>query len=281
MELFTLENLVTLFLLILLQIVLGLDNLLYISLESKQAPKEEQKKVRRYGIGIAIILRIILLFILVSVIDFFQDPILIADFQDYFEASFNVHSLIVLVGGMFILHTSIKEIWHMIADDSVIDKSQLVDRKQKSSASVIAMIVIMNLVFSFDSILAAIGLTRETNGFLAKMLIMGIAIVISGIIMMMLAEKVAAFLQKNRMYEVLGLFILFIVGVMLLSEGGHLAHMHLFGNEITPMNSTTFYFIITILIVIDVVQSKYQKKLMQQEALEQKKKSKRRTEAGL
>ena len=69
---------------------------------------------------------------------------------------------------------------------------------------------------------------------------MALAIIFSGIIMIILAEKVAEFLQKNRLYEVLGLFILFIVGIMLLSDGGHLAHLKIFGNEITPMNNTTF-----------------------------------------
>lgn len=258
-DLFTIENIITLVLLILLQTVLGLDNLLYISLESKQAPKDEQKKVRKLGIAIAIILRIVLLFILVSLIDFFQDPIYSPTFEGIFTGHFNIHSLIVLLGGAFILHTSVKEIWHLVAQESLNESN--VEKKQKSANSVITMIVIMNLVFSFDSILAAIGLTRDLDGNLIKMLIMGTAIVVSGIIMILLAEKVAEFLQKNRMYEVLGLFILFIVGIMLLSEGGHLAHMHLFGNAITPMSSTTFYFVITILIIVDVIQGEYQKKL--------------------
>ncbi len=258
-DLFTIENSITLILLILLQTVLGLDNLLYISLESKQAPKDEQKKVRKLGIAIAIVLRIILLFILVSLIDFFQEPIYSPAFEGVFSGAFNIHSLIVLLGGGFILHTSIKEIWHLIAQESV-EETGVVEKK-KSANSVIAMIVVMNLVFSFDSILAAIGLTRDLDGNFVKMMIMGTAIVVSGVIMILLAEKVAAFLQKNKMYEVLGLFILFIVGIMLLSEGGHLAHMHLFGNAITPMNSTTFYFVITVLIVVDVIQGEYQKKL--------------------
>ena len=64
------------------------------------------------------------------------------------------------------------------------------------------------------------------------------------------------------MYEVLGLFILFLVGIMLLSEGGHLAHLELIGNEISPMNKTTFYFILVILVLVDIVQSKYQKRLL-------------------
>ena len=86
------------------------------------------------------------------------------------------------------------------------------------------------------------------------------AIVISGLLMIWLAEGVSKFLEKNRMYEVLGLFVLLVVGIMLLTEGGHLAHMKLFGNEITPMSKATFYFVIGVLVVIDIVQSRYQKK---------------------
>ena len=79
--------------------------------------------------------------------------------------------------------------------------------------------------------------------------------------MVVLADTVSDFLHKNRMYEVLGLFILFLVGIMLLSEGGHLAHMKLFGNEIVQMSKTTFYFVLFVLVVCDIVQSRYQKKL--------------------
>ena len=112
----------------------------------------------------------------------------------------------------------------------------------------------MNLIFSFDSILVAMALTDE-------FVIMATAIITGALIMIFLVDKVASFLKKNRMFEVLGLFILFIVGVMLLSEGGHLAHLHILGNEVTPMSKTTFYFVITTLILVDTVQSIYQKNL--------------------
>ena len=82
--------------------------------------------------------------------------------------------------------------------------------------------------------------------------------------MILLADKVSDFLQKNRLYEILGLFILFIVGIMLISEGAHKAHLKFFGNEIQPMTKTTFYFVIAILVLIDIVQSKFQKKLLAQ-----------------
>lgn len=259
-----LESIFTLCMLILLQAVLGFDNLLYISLESKKAPAASQKKVRKTGILIAIVLRIVLLFVLVSIIDFFQEPFsfLSGGIKDVVKFAFNGHSIIVLIGGGFIIYTAIKEIWHMI---SAIDLDHEVGgdlNRKKSSNAVITSIVLMNLVFSFDSILAAIGLTSEIESATTAFIVMAIAIVISGLLMLLLADRISTFLAKNRMYEVLGLFILFIVGIMLVTEGGHLAHIKLFGNEIIPMSKTTFYFVLAILVIVDVVQGKYQKKLL-------------------
>lgn len=246
-----LENIFTLLMLILLQAVLGFDNLLYISLESKRAPVDQQKRVRTLGIGIAIVLRIILLFVLINVIDYFQDPIFKLNIEGIFYGSVNVHALIVLFGGAFILYTAVKEIWHMV----YLDESQKEKKETASVNRVIVMIVIMNLIFSFDSILSAMALSDV-------FWVMASAIVISGILMVWLSDGVSKFLEKNRLYEILGLFILFLVGVMLLSEGGHLAHLKFFGNEVTPMSKTTFYFVIFILVIVDIVQGKYQKKLI-------------------
>lgn len=259
-----LENIFTLLMLVMLQAVLGFDNLLYISLESKKAPQTDQKRVRKVGILIAIALRIVLLFILVSLIKYFQEPFsfLTGEIENIIKFAFNGHSIIVLIGGGFIIYTAIKEIWHMIAKPN-LDNSDMVDTKGKKSANAaIVSIVIMNLVFSFDSILAAIGLTSEIKSSTTAFIIMAIAIVASGLLMLFLADKVSEFLAKNRMYEVLGLFILFIVGIMLVTEGGHLAHIKLFGEEIVPMSKTTFYFVIGVLVIIDIVQGKYQKKLL-------------------
>ena len=249
MELFTIENLFTLAMLTLLQAVLGLDNLLYIALESKRAEPSQQKKVRQIGIGGAVIFRIILLFVLIRIIGYFQESLFHID-NLVISGDFNIHSLIVLFGGVFIIYTATSEIIHMLN----LDQDDTEERKPKSANAIIFSIILMNLVFSFDSILAAIALTDI-------FILMVIAIVIGGLIMIFMADRVSEFLKKNRMFEVLGLFILFIVGIMLLSEGGHLAHMHLFDNAITPMSKTTFYFVIFVLILIDIVQSKYQKNL--------------------
>ncbi len=255
------ENILTLLMLILLQAVLGFDNLLYISIESRRAPESRQRFVRNVGVGIAIILRIILLFVLIELIKYVQDPVFGFPDGGYVEGKFNIHSLIVLVGGAFIMYTAVKEIWTMLS----LEITQESDQKPKSVASTITMIVIMNLVFSFDSILSAMALTDV-------FWVMAAAIIISGLLMMLLAGRVSDFLQKNRMFKVLGLFVLFIVGIMLVTEGGHLAHIKLFGNEITPMSKTTFYFVLGALLTVDIVQSQYQKKLHLKKIANQKRK---------
>jgi len=259
-----LEIIFTLLMLVALQAVLGFDNLLYISLESKKAPLAEQKGVRKKGILIAIVLRIVLLFVLVRIIGFFQEPFswLTGGIEDVVKFAFNGHSIIVLIGGAFIIYTAIKEIWHMIGKTNLGHDGEIKAKRAKSTNAVITSIVIMNLVFSFDSILAAIGLTSEIENPTTQFIVMAIAIVISGLLMLLLADKISVFLAKNRMYEVLGLFILFIVGIMLVTEGGHLAHLKIFGNEIVPMSKTTFYFVIAILVVVDIVQGRYQKKIL-------------------
>ena len=258
MDFLTLDNLITLAMLTLLQAVLGFDNLLYITLESKRAPLEKQAMVRRLGIGLAMVLRIGLLFLLVGVIEMFQDPWFAVHWTGVLEGVFNFHSIIVLVGGAFIMYTATKEIWHMMQ----VEHLGAEKRKQKSIAAVIFWIVAMNLVFSFDSILSAIALTDE-------FWVMAAAIVIGAALMIWLSDGVAEFLEKNRMYEVLGLFILLVVGIMLLTEGGHLAHIEIAGNAITPMTKTTFYFVIVVLVLTDIVQSRYRKKLLAQRAAEQ------------
>lgn len=255
-SLFSIGGIFTLGMLVLLQAVLGFDNLLYISIESKRVPEKSQSMVRRLGIGLAIGFRIGLLFVVVNLVEKLQTAFFEVD-NDFIAMAVNGHSLIVLFGGAFILWTALKEIFHLLA---IHDVEAAPDKSTGTSVrKAVTLIVLMNLVFSFDSILSAMALTDSFA-------IMATAIVISGLLMMWAADFVAEFLKKNRMYEVLGLFILFIVGVMLVSEGGHLAELEFFGHHVTPMAKSTFYFVLAVLILVDVVQSRYQKKLLAQQA---------------
>ncbi|MGI9373051.1 MAG: TerC family protein [Hyphomicrobiales bacterium] len=144
---------------------------------------------------------------------------------------------------------------------AVDDIAHLGDEATRSVGGALFWIITMNLIFSFDSLLSAMALTDN-------FWIMATAIILSGLMMIFLADHVAEFLKRNRMYEVLGLFILFIVGIMLLSEGGHLAHLKFFGYPIEAMAKSTFYFVIAVLVIVDVVQGRYQKKLLAQREAE-------------
>jgi predicted tellurium resistance membrane protein TerC len=270
------EALITLALLVLLQAVLGFDNLLYISLESKRVPAERQSFVRRVGIGLAVFLRIALLFVVINLVEKFSNPLFGIHvgaeitpenlhgaergktILNVIDGEFNFHAIVVLFGGVFIVYTAVKEIFHMLGQDDL----EHGESKPRSVKMTIFWIVLMNLVFSFDSILSAMALATDPETGKPVFWIMAVAIMIGGILMIWLADRVAKFLERNRMYEVLGLFILFIVGIMLLTEGAHIAHLHLAGNEITPMTKTTFYFVIGVLILTDLVQSRYQRNLL-------------------
>jgi predicted tellurium resistance membrane protein TerC len=251
-DLFTIQNLANLGVLIFLQAVLGFDNLLYVSLESAKAPDDQQPRVRRIGILVAIVLRVVLLFVMVHLIESLQAPFFSLHLTGIVEGEFNFATLVFIGGGGFIMYTAVKEIAHMLSVHDL--KSQVGKHERKSANQVIFMIVLMNLVFSFDSILSALAITKE-------FLILAASIVVSGFGMLFMADTVSDFLRRNRKYEVLGLFILLIVGVVLLGEGGHVAHLHLFGHVVEPMAKSTFYFSIAVLVVVDVLQSGYQKRL--------------------
>ena len=252
LDLLTLENAGNLLMLIFLQAVLGFDNLLYISIESKRAPRESQAAVRRWGILIAIALRIVLLFTMISLIAALKEPFFAIDWPGIVEGEFNFATIVFLFGGVFIMYTAVKEISHMLSMDKLDHGPD--GRGAKPAWWVVGFIVFMNLIFSFDSILSALAITDVFP-------ILAIAIILSGIAMLLLADGVAEFLERNRMYEVLGLFILLIVGVVLLGEGGHLAHLKLFGFEVVPMSKATFYFSVVVLVLVEIVQSGYQRKL--------------------
>jgi len=294
--LFTLQSLWTLFMLILLQAVLGFDNLLYIAIESNKVgdPKDAQK-VRKWGIGIAVLLRIVLLFLIVNLFTLLAEPL--------FGIHFTAQALITLVGGGFIIYTAIKEIHHLLQVDH-IEHSE--GGGSRTVMGAIALIVAMNLVFSVDSILSAMAIASvdasnivdNAGAILGQFAgsvveckaaliadpvagaigceptktyqvpLMVIAILVSGLGMILLADRVTNFLKKNRMYQVLGLFILFLVGVLLVTEGAHLAHLKIFGFAIDAMSKSSFYLVIFVLVVTDVISIKYQKRLWAQKEAE-------------
>ncbi|MCA8867766.1 MAG: tellurium resistance protein TerC [Rhodobacteraceae bacterium] len=260
-ELLTFVNFSDLVVLIFLQAVLGFDNLLYISIESQRAPAKHQRSVRYWGIIIAVVSRIILLGVMVKLINYLKEPFYIFEWKGFIEGGVNFSTVVFLFGGAFIIYTAVREISHMLSTENIVHSQE--DAKQRSSVKVVLMIVLMNLVFSFDSVLSAIAITKVFA-------VLATAILLSGVAMLLLAETVTEFLKRNRMYEVLGLFILLIVGVVLLGEAGpavaHAVHddslqIVVFDHPLLPMSKTTFYFSVVVLVLVEIIQSGYQRKL--------------------
>ena len=260
-DLFTIENFGNLIMLCFLQAVLGFDNLLYISIESQRAPVAQQRSVRYWGIIIAVALRVVLLFAMVQLIGALSEPFYVFNMPGILEGGINFATCIFIIGGIFIMYTAFKEIGHMLSVEHL--DHDLSGKGGKSAAKVVMLIVLMNLIFSFDSVLSAIAITDV-------FIVLATAIILSGLAMLALADTVTQFLEKNRMYEVLGLFILLIVGVVLLGEAGpaaaHAMHddslqIKVFGYDLLPMSKTTFYFSVVVLVVVEVIQSGYKRKL--------------------
>ncbi|MDJ0825096.1 MAG: tellurium resistance protein TerC [Rhodobacter sp.] len=268
-ELLTFENLGNLVMLCFLQAVLGFDNLLYISIQSQRAPVAHQKSVRFWGIIIAVALRVVLLFTMIQLIDALSEPFLVMNWPGVLEGGVNFATVVFVVGGIFIMYTAVKEIAHMLSIDHL--DTDVEGGRGMSAVRVVGLIVLMNLIFSFDSVLSAIAITDVFP-------ILAFAILLSGAAMLILADGVTAFLEKNRMYEVLGLFILLIVGVVLLGEAGtaaaHAAHddglqVKILGYDLIPMSKTTFYFSVVVLVAVEAVQSGYSRKLAAERHAEQ------------
>jgi predicted tellurium resistance membrane protein TerC len=254
------ENVGNLAMLCFLQAVLGFDNLLYISIESQRAPVAHHRAVRSWGIIIAVALRVALLFVMVHLIDLLAEPFYTFAWEGVIEGAVNFGTCVFVVGGIFIMYTAVKEIGHMLTIEHLND--EISAKTDKSATRVVMLIVLMNLIFSFASVLSALAITDV-------IVILAAAIILSGVAMLMLVDTVTEFLKKNRMYEVLGLFILLIVGVVLLGEAGQAdAHamgddtmaLHLFGYELIPMSKTTFYFSVVVLVTVEVIQSGYTRK---------------------
>jgi predicted tellurium resistance membrane protein TerC len=213
-----------------LEIILGIDNIVFLSIVSGKLPEKDQPKARRVGLLLAMAFRIVLLFGITWVLSLQQT--LFAIELGFFSAHVTGQSIIIFAGGLFLLYKSVSEIHHKMEGEEESEKG----KASNSLTSAIIQIAVLNLVFSFDSILTAVGLVSMKPlseggfGYDGAIEIMILAIIISIIIMMVFAGPVSKFVNNHPTIQILGLSFLILIGVMLLAEGSHLAHFR-FGNE--------------------------------------------------
>jgi predicted tellurium resistance membrane protein TerC len=232
MEILFMPNaLIALLTLTFLEIILGIDNIVFLSIVSGKLKAEDQPKARRIGLLLAMVFRIILLFGITWVLSL-QDTLLSIDWG-FFEAHITGQSLIIFGGGLFLLYKSVSEIHHKLEGE----EEGTTGKASNSLSKAIVQIALLNIVFSFDSILTAVGMVsmKEPSeggfGYDGALLIMILSVVISIIIMMIFAGPVSKFVNEHPTIQILGLSFLILIGVMLLAEGSHLAHFR-FGNDL-------------------------------------------------
>ncbi|MBD0776230.1 TerC family protein [Maribacter sp. ANRC-HE7] len=240
-----------------LEIVLGIDNIIFISIAAGKLEKKQRKKATNLGLVLAMVMRILLLFG-ISLLTSMKKPFWVLD-GEWISGGISGQGLILFAGGLFLLYKSTSEI-HEKIEDKGHDEREVTSHRSTSLMNAIIQITVINIVFSFDSILTAIGMTNgispNPNDALVLMII---AVVISVLIMMLFANPVGEFVNKHPSIQVLGLSFLILIGFMLIAESAHLSHLVVFGNEVGVIPKGYLYFSITFSLMVEFFNMKMKK----------------------
>lgn len=236
-----------------LEIILGIDNIIFISITANKLPKEQIRKATLLGLALAMITRILLLFS-ISYLIAMKDPFWVVDLG-WIKTALTGQSVILFLGGLFLLYKSTHEIRQKVEhtnEDAVIKTPKVV-----SFQSVIIQIILIDIVFSFDSILTAVGMTNGING---ALLIMICAVIISILIMMIFANPISNFVNNNPTIQMLALAFLILIGFMLITEGAHLSHTEIFNKSVGVIPKGYLYFAIAFSLGVEMLNLKSRKK---------------------
>ena len=251
-EILTPDGIVSLITLTFLEIVLGIDNIIFISIAANKLAKNEQAKARNIGLILAMSFRIVLLFG-ISYIIAMQEPFTYVNLG-WLKAGISGQSLILFVGGLFLLYKATSEIHEKLEKHDPEDKP-------KTSASsklnaVVIQIALINIVFSIDSILTAIGLTQVLS-------IMIAAVVISVLIMMGFSGPVGSFVNKHPSIQMLGMAFLIMIGFMLIAQAAHDANVSIFSSTVGEVPKGYLYFAIAFSLLVEVLNIKMRTKTVE------------------
>ena len=238
-----------------LEIVLGIDNIIFISIATGKLPEEKRKKATKIGMFLAMFMRIVLL-LGISVLIAMKEPWFKLDYS-WLSAQISGQSIILFLGGIFLIYKSTKEI-HEKVEEKGEEEKELKKSAAKSFGSVIFQIILIDLVFSFDSILTAVGMTNGVEG---ALYIMITAVVISVLIMMQFAVPVGNFVNKHPSIQILGLSFLILIGFMLVTESAHLSNASFFGNHVDAVPKGYLYFAISFSLLVEVLNMKVSKNM--------------------
>lgn len=205
---FSAQGIISLLTLALLEIVLGIDNIVFISIIASRLKEVDQRRARNIGLSLALVMRIILLF-LISWIIGFNKPLI----NDLFGISISARDAILFVGGMFLIYKSTTEIHGKLEGEETVATA-----KKQSVASVIVQVILLDMVFSLDSILTAIGMVENPE---RDVSIMVVAVTISMIVMLLFSKYIMDFINRRPTVKMLALAFLLMIGVLLVAEAFH------------------------------------------------------------
>jgi predicted tellurium resistance membrane protein TerC len=235
-----------------LEVVLGVDNIIFISILAGRFPVEKRKKLMQIGLLAAMGMRILLL-LGVNSLTKMQATLIQFDTQ-YFSSNISVQTLILLAGGLFLIYKSTHEIFVKVEGNLAENNSE--KKPSFSFSKALFQIVLIDIVFSFDSILTAVGMT---NGLPYALWIMIAAVVISISIMIGFADPISRFVNKHPSLQILGLSFLLLIGFMLLTEAASLSGTMIFGSSISTIPKGYLYFAIAFSLGVEVLNMRIRK----------------------
>jgi predicted tellurium resistance membrane protein TerC len=209
MELFSAENLIAFVTLTVLEIVLGIDNVIFISILAGKLPHDQQAKARQWGLALALITRILLLLSL-SFLAALENPLFTVPWpfgeKDHLDVT--ARDLVMLLGGLFLIYKATHEIHEKLEGET----GHVSNRTAATFASVVTQIMLLDIVFSLDSVITAVGLVKEIG-------VMVAAVVLAMIVMLLAAGAISSFVNRHPTIKMLALSFLLLVGVILVADG--------------------------------------------------------------
>ncbi len=244
--------------LLFLEVVLGIDNIVFLSIMTSHLPASQQAHARTVGLLLAMLARIALLFG-ISLLMRLTHPLFSFD-TSWIHGAVTGQSLIVLTGGLFLLYKSVTEVHHKLENPQASTEAP---PRTNGFWHVILVVVALDIVFSFDSVLTAIGMVSFKDfGYAGAMTIMVTAIVFSVLIMLLFSRPISAFVNVHPTIQMLALSFLILIAVMLLVEAAHLADITVFEREIHEVPKGYIYFAIGFSLLVEMLNMKLAKKKM-------------------
>lgn len=223
------EAIIPLLSLIALEVILGIDNIIFISILADKLPDNQKGKLRFWGIGLAMVMRLCLLAFIAWILKLDQTLFTISDID------FSGKGIILIVGGLFLIYKSTKEIYHK---SELANETQPQVPRNSSFKRLLSEVIILDLVFSIDSIITAVGMVQE-------LWVMYTAVVVTVLIMLVASKPISDFIRKHPSFKILALCFLMMIGVSLLAEGFHV-----------EIPKGYIYFSMAFAFAVDVIQMK-------------------------